>query len=532
MGISEIFKNEVIKNGWLPTHKHVVLGNLLKHFYEPDSNTKENRFEDEYWIVEQMAKELEVEYSDVIGGGNNGLTVIPKRFQYSKDASISVEGLQQRINNEKKIRKQFDEKVLKKDSEYTEADLKTMQNIVHTYEGDLAEHKVFSALKTLWAGKCGLILHSFKPERFLARLSERSKSQRDGSTDFNFLDLEVKLSDFLQIDTKKEANTIIEAIKQLQPDKPVLEDDEIIELLGKIVKDRKKRKVLESTLKNMSKNIVLDKTLESKQRGVPALQEYKTSYTLEEIEKLISIGLFYSELKPDGECDFLACIKDERMIYIVEVKYERTNESRIAKNLLRDASKQTTRTELYISRIFSRVFNDQWGLAKIVCILPGTFDDEESCNICNNYIITDKKINNMEYHLRQVIPKSSSTPTSTDDECFLTFFELMVCSLSTSSYLSAWKWVVGNKSNQPITAGFTEQSSMLGKGGFGGNKKISNKMISSSQAASSNKVTLHNAMFRSHDATKVLFFSALQLDLLKAPQFLSMILWGDYGTGK
>ena len=282
----------------------------------------------------------------------------------------------------------------------------------------------------------------------------------------------------------------------------------------------------------MTKNISFDRSMERKERGEAALQEDKISYTLEEIEKIMSIGLFYSQLKPDGECDFLACIKDEKMVYIIEVKYERTNEPRIAANLLREASKQTTRTELYISRIFGRVFNNQWGLAKIVCILPGTFDNAESCNLCNNYVITDKEINNMDYHLRQIIPKSSSMATTNDEDCFLTFFELMVCSLSTSSYLTAWKWVVGNKSNQPITAGFTEQSSILGKGVFGGQKKVSNKTKNNSQAASSNKVTLHNAMFRSHDATKVLFFSALQLDLLKAPQFLSMILWGDYGTGK
>ena len=81
--------------------------------------------------------------------------------------------------------------------------------------------------------------------------------------------------------------------------------------------------------------------------------------------------------------------------------------------------------------------------------------------------------------------------------------------------MSAWKRVVGSKSHQQITAGFTPaQPALLGKGQFG------------------DKIPLEDAMQKIHDANKVLFFSSMQLCVLNAPYLLNLLLWGDYGTGK
>ena len=94
-----------------------------------------------------------------------------------------------------------------------------MQNVIHTYEGNVAEHKVYTALTKLWHGKRGVILHSFKPERFLSRLTERTKSQRNGCTDIQFTKLERKLSDILRLITRTEAKDMTGMIIQLHPNK-------------------------------------------------------------------------------------------------------------------------------------------------------------------------------------------------------------------------------------------------------------------------------------------------------------------------
>ena len=173
-------------------------------------------------------------------------------------------------------------------------------------------------------------------------------------------------------------------------------------------------------------------------------------------------------------------------------------------------------------------------MVKLVVVLPGeSIHDEMSCPTCSNCVITNQTVNDFETVLRNIAPQSTSTIQRNDDEVFLNFFELMVCSVSTSEHLSAWKWVVGSKATKPINAGYThmKQASVLGKGSFGGKKKGRKDARKNQNATPSNKMTLDDAMHRAHDAGKVIFFSAIQVDLLNAPELICMLLWGDYGTG-
>ena len=86
-------------------------------------------------------------------------------------------------------------------------------------------------------------------------------------------------------------------------------------------------------------------------------------FSLENIKKVLSIGLLHYYLKPDGECDFIAFLADEKLIYIVEVKQGRSDENAVSKVLLDDASKQANRTENYISRILTPFVHSEWNIS-------------------------------------------------------------------------------------------------------------------------------------------------------------------------
>ena len=83
----------------------------------------------------------------------------------------------------------------------------------------------------------------------------------------------------------------------------------------------------------------------------------------------------------------------------------------------------------------------------------------------------------------------------------------------------AWKWVVGSKSSQAISAGYTEAT--LGTGSFG----------TASTSMTTKKEEFKKASEAVHDISKLLFFSSEQLKVVMS-SFISIVLWGDYGSGK
>ena len=88
----------------------------------------------------------------------------------------------------------------------------------------------------------------------------------------------------------------------------------------------------------------------------------------------------------------------------------------------------------------------------------------------------------------------------------------------------------------------------IGKGQFGNATKKAKKLLSSfaqtlkissssiaqgaTNTPTADKISLDEALFKYHDAQKVLFFSKCQMALLDVSYYLNVILWGDYGTGK
>merc|ERR1712062_230585 len=186
--------------------KHIILRSLLRCFElleysqldRDDRDDKPHNFKDEYLDIEEMQNKLEKEYSHIIGGNHNGLVVIPSRFQYSKDVSIPIEDLKSKINEEK-ARTNSDKEFVKK-----------MEGLLHDFEGNVTEHKVYSALTRIWKDKRGLLLHSFKPEMFLSTLTQRAKKQRENNCDLEFSKLEQKIAKILGIDVKEEVDEIME----------------------------------------------------------------------------------------------------------------------------------------------------------------------------------------------------------------------------------------------------------------------------------------------------------------------------------
>ena len=101
---------------------------------------------------------------------------------------------------------------------------------------------------------------------------------------------------------------------------------------------------------------------------------------------------------------------------------------------------------------------------------------------------------------------------------FLRFFEIITSSLSTTSHLPAWIRVEGPSYKLPIAAGFTpiQAPAKIGKGQFGipTTKASSSTAKGTANVTTTDMISLEEALFKYHDAQKVLFFSKLQMALL------------------
>jgi hypothetical protein len=58
-----------------------------------------------------MKAGLQSQYNDILNGTKSTLTIIPPRFQHSKDMTLSIKGLEERIKaeKEKKATSQYNE---------------------------------------------------------------------------------------------------------------------------------------------------------------------------------------------------------------------------------------------------------------------------------------------------------------------------------------------------------------------------------------------------------------------------------------
>ena len=100
--------------------------------------------------------------------------------------------------------------------------------------------------------------------------------------------------------------------------------------------------------------------------------------------------------------------------------------------------------------------------------------------------------------------------------------------------LSSWERVVGSNYKKPIASGHTPIQAPSGIPKKSSSKQSMLKKFSSMflGKTSDDHISFDEAKSKVHDAQKMLFFSKLQLSLLNISHHLSIILWGDYGTGK
>ena len=234
--------------------------------------------------------------------------------------------------------------------------------------------------------------------------------------------------------------------------------------------------------------------------------------------------------------DFIGVLPDEQLIFSFEVKYQLADPSQPPTELLDSATLQTKHNEEYISRVFGPMLSSGWRFIKVPIILqqdtPGTLDQEKVCPHCQKYIITSGSLNDLSKWFKQKGLGKMKSKISGITQGYvesLKMLELIITSVSVKENFSTWQRVVGSNYDKPIATGYTPIH-----GDFGWLKK--NPTIKNTtflhRKTTIDHISFDEAKYKFHDAQKLIFFSRLQLSLLNISRHLSLILWGDYGTGK
>ena len=497
-GVSEHFssaidshRSDIQMNQSSAKVNQTLFQDLLSEF--PDTDT--NDFQVENSIIHQLQNGFESNYNDVLKYENKKLVAIPETFRLtSKAISLSINGLESRIKAERAKQGQ---------PQYVTKQIEKMENVLKNMKGDVAENKVYSALRKLWNGKRGILIHSFKPENVLAPLTKRAKAQRDSAKQLECTALEEILARQLNIDIDDEANEIEKSIRQEYHGKKKITSKQLLDFLEKEIRDKKKCNTLTSIVEKMSKNM------------------NQKNYDFDEVRQLISVALTHHFFRPDGELDYLAALPDNKLILNIEVKYQISKRCGQARKLLSNAASQTSRNEKYLARILAPMLSQGWRLVKVAAILPGTLERHDLCDYCKKFVITSKSLETIENWWEQtMLDNNYGSPSSYKE--FLNFVELAAPAVMTSQS-SVWTRITGSKNKLPISAGHTINEPPVLKRGKFGKKARQNLQINKK---------FDEALERVHDAEKILFFSSSQLDILTSSHFLCVVLWGDYGTGK
>ena len=463
-------------------------------FTDIDPATGDNKFETEYNLVVEMEKRIQFEYNDLFTGKIDEFVSIPETFHYEKDMTISIKGLEDRI----KVEKENGENAYG----FNQTEIKRMENDLENIKGEVAENEVHSKLKLFFSKQRGVLFHSFHPESILSPLVSRAKAQRQNRNSLSLTSLEIKIIDILNIDmakVKQEADAIMTKIQQNLSNN---NNYSVTDLENELNKQKQNQKKKFGVIIGMVKQI-------SKATG-------KSDYSFEESKEAISIGISHHYFRPDGEMDFIGVLPDDKLIFTFEVKYQLTDPSCPPTKLLNSATTQTKNNEEFLSRIFARMLSYGWRLIKVPIILqqdsPGTLDPTTYCSHCQKFIITSSSLNDLPSWFKQSGLKLMAPHKSVLSQNYaeyLSMLEIIITSISINNHLNAWERVVGSNYDKPIAVGHTA---------------IDEKIVD-------DRISYDTAKSKSHDAQKLLFFSQLQLSLLKVSNYLCIILWGDYGTG-
>ena len=521
LGSSEIFKQRVSAANMqqkstsqtISTNQYIIMEDMKKKFHILDPQTGKNIFEAEFNLLDQMSKRIQAEYDDIFSGKEDKFVSIPSKFQYNEDMTVSIKGLEERIQKEK---------CADKDYSFNSAELKRMENVLKNMKGDVTENQIHIRLQTLWHNKRGALFHSFHPEAVLHQLVDRAKAQRKSAKTLEFTTLEKKISEILSIDSKSEAKAIIALIKSNNPGITSFTTNHLLtEIDRSITSNKLKSEVIKDMTRIVSKNMKM------------------STFTIDESEKIISLGLFYHISKIAGEMDLIAILPDDKVLFNFEVKFQIADKNKSPTKLLNSATEQTKNNEEYLSRLFGPILTKGWRLIKVPVIIQSdgksTLDPNLYCAHCKKFIIDANILSDLSSWINQFLPTQTTRNTcglSVDYIEYLRVAEIIISSLSTESHLSAWKIVQGKKFNLPVAAGYTEI-----QGTFGLNPKKATKIGKNLQSKGQNisspdEISFDEALHKFHDAQKLIFFSKLQLTLLDVSYHINMLLWSDYGTGE
>ena len=374
-----------------------------------------------------------------------------------------------------------------------EIELAAIKDFLKTIKPQDSERIVYERLISLFANERGLIQHSMTTDVYLqVFVNEARQERKKNNLGMGLTTQEKKIAKALNLTSQDLDHLAKEIINDLQNDGlsspyQLSDIERRIENKTEVHKDLKqKAKKHLKGISNIDDNIVFD---------------------------ALRLATYEYESKFPGELDLLGIFPDLQMVLHVEVKCKEIEKTKNDNNLTK-ASEQMSRYAKHLAKRHGSILSDKWNYCKVAAIVPGLKEPQNICSHCQNFVLTEKELNNDEtmrswwesfFHY-----KNNSQTSSVKDQCyqeFLMFFNRAV-NLSSigrkTNVFNAWEEVEG-ENRPPVVAGFTPSS------------------------GSSN--SFHDILTRPHDANKAIYFTPEQMSLLSPSNFFRVFLLADFGAG-
>ena len=535
--------------------------NLSQH-YDMKKVFDEIDYPDEYYLMQQMEKGTQNNFTDVMNGDQQSLIMLPDNiFHYGKGKDqivIHIDLILEKIKmleeqieleREKNPNPSLPNEIRKRKLNVLERD--HMKNLADGLLTEQAEGDIYHRFEELLHDEVGFMVHGYLPETYLQTITTRAKDQRktllqqttESKCSLNdyatFTKLETKLQNVLGLSkiVNEEAKRIFDDIKKIHPGMTAF----TAEILQKGIKGQAK-KADKIKLSTVSSNIVSGFSYDHRQAMI-----------------LIAVGLLHHYANQSGEMDLLICLPEFQAILNVEVKYQldrNKDATDQAIHLLSEATKQVCSHDDYLTRVHGQTFSKGWKFHKIAAILPGAALD--ASGICSDEpIITSETLKSKESFykwfetlgLKKTYKHQEGDPSSPVYQEYSAFFQRVVGSMHLVEYTqSAWHKVVGPNFKSFINpTGDTEshpvpptQDVIKTKDGklmtrkHDDNAKKSGNKNKKSQNLKIKTNTRHWDMeTRPLDWKKTLYLTRQQRSVLlnKSRQCLKTLLFGDFGSG-
>lgn len=368
-----------------------------------------------------------------------------------------------------------------------------------------AESDVFTRLITLLFNQRGLMLHSLKLDVFLQIFTDEARRFRKANKlSFKLTSLEEKIADALNLTQKELNKTAHDVIFELHASnqKPKYSSTDISIAINSL---REWHENLKTKAKNKFKA--------------------NTTYCETDIEDAVKLSKFEHSATYPGEIDFFTILPDLQLLMQVEVKCDlsydlhtsSTSQKKKNRNL-KSAAKQMTMYSDHIAEVHGSVLSDNWDYLKVAAILPNVKNQEDLCNHCRLFLLTDDNMTqeNMSVWWNQLgLSDSVDASVFTKQHCYQEYLHLFnrlvnlsAIAVHANANYDGWKEIQGANPRH-ISAGMTQAS-----------------------GPRSTNLLLKQVLERPHDAYKVLYFSPEQQALLSTDEINHVIFFCDFGAGK